>query len=276
MIGSMDRRRLTTCTARCLASVMSDHDAYGPSTYGDRIAEVYDEMYPVVQSAPNVAATVDFLTSLAGAGPALELGIGTGRVAIPLAAAGVEVHGIDASTAMVERLRAKPGGETIPVTIGDFRDFSLDTTFTAIYVPFNTFFGLLTQDDQVTCFRTVARHLTPDGVFVMEAFVFDPTYFDHGQRVSATKVDPDGIWLDVTKHDPVGQRSDSQHVMIRDDGIQLFPVKIRYAHAPELDLMARLAGLRLRERWGDWDRTPFSGSSGKHISVWEREPDAGR
>ncbi len=254
--------------------MMSDDDGYGPPTYGDRIAEVYDEMYPVVPTAPDVGATVDFLVSLAGAGPALELGIGTGRVAIPLAAAGVEVHGIDASTAMVERLRAKPGGETIPVTIGDFRDFSLETTFTAIYVPFNTFFGLLTQDDQVTCFRTVAGHLARDGVFVMEAFVFDPTYFDHDQRVSAIKVDPDGVSLDVTKHDPVAQRSDSQRVMIREDGIELFPVKIRYAHVPELDLMARLAGLRLRERWGDWDRTPFSASSGKHISVWE--PDAGR
>ncbi|MGZ5297663.1 MAG: class I SAM-dependent DNA methyltransferase, partial [Actinomycetota bacterium] len=207
--------------------------------------------------------------------PALELGIGTGRVAIPLAAAGVEVHGIDASEAMVGRLRAKPGGEAIPVTIGDFRDFSLDTAFSTIYVPFNTFFGLLTQDDQVTCFRTVAGHLSPDGVFVMEAFVFDPTYFDHGQRVSATKVDPDAISLDVTKHDPVEQRSDSQHVVISEGGIRLFPVKIRYAHAPELDLMARLAGLRLRERWADWDRTPFSSGSGKHISVWERDPDAG-
>ena len=147
-------------------------------------------MYPVVPSAPDVAATVDFLASLAGAGPALELGIGTGRVAIPLAAAGVDVHGIDASEAMVERLRAKPGGDAIPVTIGDFRDFSLDTAFTAIYVPFNTFFGLLTQDDQVTCFRTVARHLTPDGVFVMEAFVPDLTRFDHGQRVSAIQGRP--------------------------------------------------------------------------------------
>ena len=255
---------------------MSDDDAYGPSTYGDRIAGVYDEMYPVVPTAPDVAATVDFLASLAGAGPALELGIGTGRVAIPLAAAGVDVHGIDASEAMVERLRAKPGGEAIPVTIGDFRDFSLDTAFTAIYVPFNTFFGLLTQDDQVTCFRTVARHLTPDGVFVMEAFVPDLARFDRGQRVSAIRVDPDGVSLDVSIYDPAAQVNDTQHVVIREDGVRLYPVRIRFAFVPELDLMARLAGLRLRERWGDWDRTPFSGTSGKHISVWELDPDAGR
>ncbi len=251
---------------------MSDEDPYGPSTYGDRIAGVYDEMYPVVPSAPDVAATVDFLASLAGAGPALELGIGTGRVAIPLAAAGVDVRGIDASEAMVKRLRAKPGGDTIPVTIGDFRDFSFHSAFTAIYVPFNTFFGLLTQDDQVTCFRTVARHLTPDGVFVIEAFVPDLARFDRGQRVSAIRVEPDRVSLDVSIYDSAAQVNDTQHVVIREDGVRLYPVRIRFAFVPELDLMARLAGLRLRERWGDWDRTPFSGTSGKHISVWELDP----
>jgi SAM-dependent methyltransferase len=256
--------------------MVSDHDAYGPSTYGDRIAEVYDEIYPVVPSAPDVATTVHFLAALAGPGPALELGIGTGRVAIPLAAAGVEVHGIDASDAMVERLRAKPGSEAIPVTIGDFRDFSLDTAFSTIYVPFNTFFGLLSQDDQVTCFRTVARHLTPDGVFVMEAFVPDLARFDRGQRVSAIRVESDGVSLDVSIYDPAAQVNDTQHVVIREDGIRLYPVRIRFAFVPELDLMAQLAGLRLRERWADWDRTPFSGTSGKHISVWELDPAADR
>jgi Methylase involved in ubiquinone/menaquinone biosynthesis len=255
---------------------MGDHDdGYGPSTYGDRIAHVYDEMYREVPYTGDVSTTVDFLSSLAGAGPVLELGIGTGRVAIPLTSAGVEVHGIDASDAMVQRLRAKPGGDAIPVAIGDFRDFSLDEMFTVIYVPFNTFFGLLTQDDQVACFQAVARHLTPDGVFVIEAFVFDASRFDHGQRVSAINVELDRVSLEVTKNDPIAQRSDSQHVMISEEGIHLFPVKIRYAHVPELDLMAKLAGLRLRERWGDWDRTPFSNSSGKHISVWERDPGAG-
>lgn len=255
---------------------MSDNDdGFGPSTYGDRIAEVYDEIYREVPYAGDVSTSVAFLASLAGTGPALELGIGTGRVALPLAATGVEVHGIDASEAMVERLRSKPGGDAIPVTIGDFSDFSLDTTFTVIYVPFNTFFGLLTQDDQVACFRAVARHLAPGGVFVMEAFVFDAGMFDRGQRVSAINVEPDRVSLEVTKSDPMAQRTDSQHVVIREDGIRLFPVKIRYAHVPELELMARLAGMRLRERWADWDRSPFSSGSGKHISVWEHDPDAG-
>jgi SAM-dependent methyltransferase len=249
-------------------------DGYGPSTYGDRIADVYDEIYPEIPFSGDISTTVDFLSSLAGAGPALELGIGTGRVALPLAAAGVEVHGIDASVAMVERLRSKPGGDTIPVTIGDFRDFSIDTTFKAIYVPFNTFFGLLTQDDQVACFRGVARHLAPDGVFVLEAFVPDPTRYERGQRVSAIHVEPEEVSLEVTKHDPIAQTSHSQHVVIREDGIRLYPVRVRYAYVAELDLMARLAGMRLRERWADWDRTPFSSDSGKHISVWERDPDA--
>jgi SAM-dependent methyltransferase len=196
-------------------------------------------------------------------------------VAIPLAAAGVEVHGIDASAAMVERLRTKPGGDAIPVTIGDFRDFSLDATFTLVYVPFNTFFALLTQDDQVECFRAVARHLTPDGAFVMEAFVPDLARFDRGQRVSAIRVEPDEVSLDVMTHDPVTQVGDAQHVVIRESGIHLYPVRIRFAYVAELELMARLAGMRLRERWADWDRTPFSSASGKHISVWERDPDAG-
>jgi SAM-dependent methyltransferase len=250
-------------------------DGYEPSTYGDRIAHVYDERYPKVPSGGDVSATVAFLSSFAGSGPVLELGIGTGRVALPLAAAGVEVHGIDASAAMVERMRAKPGGDAIPVTIGDFRDFALDAAFTLIYVPFNTFFGLLTQDDQVSSFRAITRHLTPNGLFVMEAFVPDLGRFDRGQRVSAINVELDGVSLDVSMYDPVAQVNDTQHVEIREDGIHLYPVRIRFAFVPELDLMARLAGLRVRERWADWDRTPFSGASGKHISVWERDPDAG-
>jgi SAM-dependent methyltransferase len=265
---------LTARIVGWLASMVSDNAGYGPSTYGDRIADVYDSMYQEVQFSGDVSTTVDFLASLAGTGPVLELGIGTGRVAIPLVAAGVDVHGIDASEAMIEQLRSKPGGGAIPVTIGDFRDFSLDATFSVIYVPFNTFFGLLTQDDQLACFRAVARHLLPDGVFVMEAFVPDAGRFDRGQRVSAIHVEPDEVSLEVTKHDPVTQTSDSQHVVIREGGIHLYPVRIRFAYIAELELMARLAGMRLRERWADWDRTPFSSDSGKHISVWERDPDA--
>ena len=155
-------------------------DRYQPSTYGDRIADVYDDIYLDAPVLSDVSATVAFLVSFTNGGPVLELGVGTGRVALPLQAAGVKVHGIDASTAMVERLRVKPGGGDIDVTIEDFRDFSLTTRFHLVYVVFNTFFGLLSQDDQVTSFRAVARHLSPGGVFVMEAFVPDLARFDRG------------------------------------------------------------------------------------------------
>lgn len=244
-------------------------DDYGAATYGDRIAEVYDTLYGELPSGGNIADTVERLRELGRDRPLLELGIGTGRVALPLLESGAEVHGIDASEQMVSRLRGKPGGDRIPVTIGDFGDFALETRFGVVYVVFNTFFALLSQDEQVGCFQAVASHLLPDGVFVMEAFVPDVTRFMRGQNVSAVGVEPDEFALEISTHDPVLQRTDSQRVMIRDGGIRLFPVKIRYAYVSELDLMARLAGMRLRERWAEWDRTPFGGDAGKHISVWE-------
>jgi hypothetical protein len=245
-------------------------DEYDASTYGERIAGTYDEWYkgdhPYMGPS---SATVAFLKELAGDGPALELGIGTGRVALPLQEAGVEVHGIDASQAMVAKLRAKPDGDRIPVTMGDFVDFSLDTRFRLIYVAFNTFFGLLTQQDQIACLRAVARHLSDEGSFVVELFVPDLTRFDRGQRVAAIDVGTDEVRLDVTQSDPVAQTSTTQHVLIREDGVRLFPVRIRFAYVAELDLMANVAGLRLRERVGDWDRTAFGSGSQKHISVYE-------
>ncbi len=245
-------------------------DDFEPSTYGDRIADVYDEWYGESSALGDPSVVAAFLRELAGLGPALELGIGTGRIALPLQAAGVEVHGIDASEAMVGRLRAKQGGERLPVTVADFRSFELETRYRLVYVAFNTFFALLTQDDQVGCFETVARHLTPDGVFVMEAFVPDPTRFDRGQRVGALEVRPDAVRLEVTTSEAITQRTDSQQILIREDGVHLYPVRIRYAYVSELDLMARIAGLRLRERWADWDRSPFTSAGSKHISVWER------
>jgi SAM-dependent methyltransferase len=244
-------------------------DEYGSSTYGDRIADIYDDVYGEVPFSGDVASTVGFLRDVAGDGPMLELGIGTGRVALPLRRAGVDVAGIDASRAMVARLAAKPGGDAIPVTIADFARFGLDGRFRAVYVVFNTFFGLLSQDDQVACFSSVARHLTADGVFVIEAFVPDLGRFDRGQRVSAIDVGLDGVRLEVSSHDPLEQRTTSQHVFLGRDGVRLFPVQIRYASIPELDLMARLAGMRPRERWADWDRSPLTATSPKHVSVYE-------
>ncbi|MGZ4132253.1 MAG: class I SAM-dependent DNA methyltransferase [Actinomycetota bacterium] len=245
-------------------------EEYTYATYGDRIAEIYDQRY-LERFEGDTAGAVVFLRPLAGDGPALELGIGTGRVAVPLAAEGVEVRGIDSSEAMVAKLHAKPGGARIDVTIGSFADFSVDERFPLIYVVFNTFFGLLTQDEQVSCFEAVARHLTPDGVFVMQAFVPDLSRYDsRHQRVGAVAVGPDEVNLETTINDPFEQRTDSQHVVIRDGSVRLYPVRIRYAYVSELDLMARIAGLRLRERWADWDRSPFPGGNWQHISVWDQ------
>ena len=241
-------------------------DRYGPETYGEQIADVYDEWH----AGMDPAATVEVLASLAGSGPVLELGIGTGRVAIPLAARGLEVHGIDASPPMVERMRAKPGGERIAVTFGQLADVAVDRSFSLIFIVFNTFFALLSQDDQVRCFSNVARRLEPGGCFAMEAFVPDVARFDRGQRVHAINLDVDRVRLDVSLHRPVEQRVDAQHVVITGEGVRLVPVALRYAWPPELDLMARLAGLRLRHRWGGWDRAPFDDDSEKHVSVYEK------
>jgi hypothetical protein len=245
-------------------------DGYDAGTYGERIAGSYDALYGRWHAylGPE-STTVAFLRALAGDGPALELGIGTGRIALPLQEAGVEVHGIDASPAMVAKLREKPGGDRIRITMSDFADFSLATRFRLIYVPFNTFFGLLSQDDQISCLRAVGRHLTDDGAFVAELFVPDLSRFDRGQRVSAIDVGTDEVRLEVSEHDPVAQTTTNQHVVIREDGVKLFPVRIRFAYVAELDLMARVAGLRLRERFADWDRSPFGSKSEKHISVYE-------
>jgi len=243
------------------------HSDYGASTYGDRIAEVYDHCYSVPEDADEAA---EFLAGLAGGGPALELGIGTGRVALPLSARGVEVHGIDASEAMVAKLRGKPGGREIPVTIADFAGVDVTRRYQLIFVVFNTFFALLTQEDQVRCFANVAAHLNDGGSFVIQAFMPDLTLFDRGSRVVVTDLDPDQAVLDLGRIDPAGQQITTQHVVIEAGQLRSYPVKLRYAWPSELDLMARLAGLRLRERWGGWDRRPFGASSAQHISVYEK------
>ena len=240
---------------------------YGPSTYGERIAEVYDDLY---QGLADLQPIVDALADLARGGRVLELGIGTGRIALPLAARGIDIHGIDASEAMVARLRAKEGGGKIPVTMGDFADVGVGGSYSLTFVVFNTFFALLSQEDQVRCFRNVAQQLTDDGVFLIEAFVPDLARFARGQNTSATRVDTDSVVLDVTRHDPVNQRIVSQHVIITEGETKLFPVQLRYAWPSELDLMAQLAGMQLRERWGSWQRALFTAASTGHVSVYEK------
>jgi SAM-dependent methyltransferase len=242
-------------------------EGYRPETYGDRIADSYDRM---TAAMPDPVDCVDRLAELAGAGPALELGIGTGRVALPLAARSVEVHGIDASAAMVERLRAKPGGDAIPVILGDFADVPVEGSFPLVYAVFNTFFSLLTQDDQVRCFRAVADRLAPGGAFALELFVPDPTLHPGGQSIRTRHLGLDLVRFDLALHDPVAQRVDFQNVLLAADGARLMPGSVRYAWPSELDLMARLAGLRLRLRWGGWRREPYTGStSGLYVAVYE-------
>ncbi|HLL24966.1 MAG TPA: class I SAM-dependent methyltransferase [Kofleriaceae bacterium] len=209
------------------------------------------------------------LAQLAGTGKALELGIGTGRVAIPLAARGVAVHGIESSQAMLDRMRAKPGGADVPVTLGDFTDVGVDGEYALIYVVSSTLYGLQTQSTQVACIRNVAARLAREGVFVFEGFVPDPTRFTANQRVQVNRVDATRIELLVARHDPVEQRVSSQHIIAGPHGVQSFPVEVRYVWPSELDLMAQLAGLRLRERWDDWRHTQYTGS-GAHISIYER------
>ncbi len=240
-------------------------DTYQEDTYGEHIADIYDEWYHTYDEA-----AVDTLGELAQGGRVLELGIGTGRIALPLQQKGIPVHGIDASPAMVAKLRAKPGGENIPVTMGDFADIAVEGQFSLIYVLFNTFFALLTQEAQLRCFENVARHLDPEGVFVIEAFVPDVARFSGGQTTRTIGLTEAEVRLDATLHDPLTQQITTQHVVLGGRGIRLYPVKLRYAWPSELDLMARLAGLRLRERWENWARTAFTADSGKHISVYGR------
>ena len=240
---------------------------YGPSTYGDRVADVYDCMPQVL--GRDTGRAVAALAELAGRGPVLELGIGTGRLALPLAARGLAVHGIDASEQMINKLRAKPDGDRIPVAIGDFADVAIDGRISLIFVAFNTFFGLLSQEDQVRCFARVAEHLTADGAFVLEAFVPDVTRFDRGQRVGVTHAGVDDVQLEASVHDPVTQRIRSHHIVVSNEGgTRLYPIQVRYAWPSELDLMARLAHLHLRVRWSDWDKSEFTAMSRSHVSVY--------
>lgn len=238
---------------------------YEPTTYGDRIADVYDILYP---PGPDTEAAADLLASLAQGGRALELGIGTGRLAIPLSARGVEVHGIDASDAMVARLRAKPGGERIAVVIGDFTGVPVEGRFDLVFAAFNTLFALATQEDQVRCLQAVAGHLAPGGAVVVEAFVPDPARFDRGQRTATSVLAGDWVVQESAVHDPLSQRVRLVHILISPEHTRLYPVELRYAWPSELDLMARLAGLALDRRWGGWGQEVFTAASARHVSVY--------
>ncbi len=235
-------------------------------SFGEDVAGAYRDV-----QRGDEAAAVAFLADLAGDGPALELAIGAGRIALPLAARGIRVDGIDIAPAMVGQMRAKSGGDQIDVTLGDFVDVPVAGTYSLIYVVWNSLFNVLTQDDQVRCFENVAAHLADDGSFVVEAGSPDVMYRlrDH-QYVDAEAVEVGSVRLDVLRHDPARQMLDESHVTISAAGIRLNPVVQRYAWPAELDLMARIAGLRLKERWDDWSRRPYSGTGSTVVSVWGR------
>jgi SAM-dependent methyltransferase len=245
-------------------------EEYTESTYGDRIAEAYDERFIGRLDTMSAVEGIADLATSAGATRVLELAIGTGRIALPLKERGFDVHGVDVSEAMVAKLREKPGGDAIPVTMGNFADVPVEGSFNVIYLVFNTFFALLSQAEQIECMENVAAHLEPGGIFVMECFVPDLARYERGQNVSATDVGVDVVELDVARHRPTEQRIDASHVVLRNGDVRVYPVRLRYAWPAELDLMARISGLKLRERWGGWEREPFTDDSGSHVSVYGR------
>jgi SAM-dependent methyltransferase len=244
-----------------------DDDGY----FDERVAARYDESGEVegMFDPAVVDPVVDLLVELAGTGRALELGIGTGRIALPLAQRGVPVHGIELSKAMVSRLRAKPGGEDIGVTIGDFATTTVEGTFSVAYLVFNTISNLTTQAAQVACFRNVAAHLEPGGCFVIEVGVPDLQRLPPGETLLPLYVSESRWGLD--EYDVARQGLTSHHFEIVDGRVERSSIPFRYPWPSELDLMAQLAGMTLRERWSGWKREPFTSDSRKHVSVWERK-----
>jgi SAM-dependent methyltransferase len=239
--------------------------------FDERVAARYDESSAAMFSAEIVEPAVDFLADLAGEGRALEFAIGTGRIALPLAERGVAVHGIDMSNAMVARMRAKPGGDDIDVTIGDFSTTTVNGPFALVYLVFNTISNLTTQAAQVACFRNAAAHLQPGGCFVIEVGVPSLRLLPPGETIHAFTVTEDRWGFD--EYDIANQQMTSHHFEIVDGRAERFAVPFRYAFPAEYDLMAELAGMRLRERWAGWDREPFTSESRSHVSVWEKPAD---
>jgi hypothetical protein len=237
--------------------------------FGEQVAAGYDAGSAAMFDPAVLDPTVDFLAALAGDGSALEFGIGTGRVALPLSARGVPVHGIDLSAAMIDRLKEKPGADRVDVTIGDFASTRVDGSFTLVYLVFNTIMNLTSQDDQVACFGNAAAHLEAGGCFVVEGGVPALRRLPPGETVVAFAVSPTYVGLDEYT-DLVAQTVYSHHYRVDGDGLKVSSTPFRYVWPSELDLMARIAGLTLRERWSDWNREPFTGDSRSHVSVWEK------
>lgn len=238
--------------------------------FGERVAAAYDESSAEMFRPEAVGPVADFLAALAGGGRALEFGIGTGRIALPLAARGVEVHGIDLSRAMVARLRAKPGGDAVGVTIGDFATTTVAGPFSVVYLVFNTIMNLTTQEAQVACFRNAAAHLGPGGCFVIEVMVPELRRLPPGQNAVPFATGPERWGFDL--YDVATQAMSSHHVDFTGGRAEYSSFPFRYVWPAELDLMAQLAGLTLHERWEGWAREPFTSDSRRHVSAWQRPP----
>jgi SAM-dependent methyltransferase len=236
--------------------------------FDERVARWYDEFVGEMFDPGVVDPVVDFLVEIAGSGRALELGIGTGRIALPLAERGVPVHGIELSRAMAARLRAKPGGDSIGVTIGDFATTTVDGSFSVAYLVFNTIMNLTTQEAQVACFRNVAAHLEPRGCFVVEVAVPELQRLPPGETLCALYVSETKSGID--EYDIGTQGLTSHHLTIAEGRLERLSIPFRYVWPSELDLMAQLAGMSLRERWSGWKREPFTSGSRKHVSVWDK------
>ncbi|MFN8517864.1 MAG: class I SAM-dependent methyltransferase [Chloroflexota bacterium] len=239
--------------------------------FGAEVAARYDDDLGEHGRPDVIEATVDLVAGLAGEGRALEFAVGTGRLAIPLAQRGVPVHGIDRSRAMIERLRAKPGGELVHVEVGDMTSTRVPGSFSMVYLVFNTIMNLVTQDAQVACFQNAAAHLGPGGVFLIETMVPDLRHLPPGQTLVPFRSDATGFGID--EYDTLTQGLVSHHIDLADGVPRYSSGPFRYVWPSELDLMARIAGLRLRDRWADWARSPFTAESRSHVSVWERPTD---
>ena len=236
--------------------------------FGEPVAERYDESTADLSGPPTVDPVVDFLVDLSFDGTALELGIGTGRIALPLSQRGIRVHGIDLSEAMVSRLRAKPGADRIGVTVGDFATTTVAERFSVAYLVFNTIMNLTTQDEQISCFQNVAAHLQPGGCFVIEVMVPDLQRLPPGETVRPFTVSATRLGFD--EYDVASQGLISHHYWAVDGKLEGNSMPFRYVWPAELDLMARLAGMSLRERWSGWKGEPFTSGSRNHVSVWEK------
>jgi SAM-dependent methyltransferase len=238
--------------------------------WDEQVAQDYDASSAHMFAPEVLGPTVDFLARRAGGGPALEFAIGTGRVALPLRARGVAVAGIELSEPMVAELRRKPGGGEIPVTIGDMAGATAPGEFGLVYLVYNSITNLLTQDQQVECFRNAARHLRPGGRFVIEVFVPDLRVLPPGETARPFHIGERHLGFDT--FDLANQRMVSHHYWIEEGAARTFHSPHRFVWPSELDLMARIAGLEPRERWADWNETPFTADSGSHVSVWQK-PD---